>query len=290
VFVHGTFSSPIYWAEMWNTLEADPELRARYQAWVYIYNSGNPLTFSAANMREALTEIVARLDPAKQDPALQQMVLVGHSQGGLLVKLAVTETEDKIWRLLSDKKLEELDISEELRAEIQRNVFIEPLPFVKRAIFMATPHRGSYLATHFARRFTARLMRMPSKVVKTASQLAHLKETVRLPRELRRGIPTSLDGMSPKNPLLLAIADMPPAPGVKCHSIIAVKGQGPQELGKDGVVAYKSAHLGYSESEFVVRCSHSCQANPAAIEEVRRILLEHLAQSLPGSTGAIPPK
>jgi len=122
-------------------------------------------------------------------------------------------------------------------------------------------------------------MRLPSKVVNTVGQLTQLKEGVRLPPELRGQVPTSLSGMSPKNSLLLALAEMPPAPGVTCHSIIAVKGQGPVERGKDGVVAYKSAHLNYSESELVVRCSHSCQGNPSAIEEVRRILLEHLAQS-----------
>jgi pimeloyl-ACP methyl ester carboxylesterase len=36
VFVHGTFSSPVWWAEMVNRLSADPVLRARYQFWYFI--------------------------------------------------------------------------------------------------------------------------------------------------------------------------------------------------------------------------------------------------------------
>jgi hypothetical protein len=108
-----------------------------------------------------------------------------------------------------------------------------------------------------------------------------------VPAELRRNVPSSLDGMSPKNPLMLKLADIPPAPGVKCHSIVAVKGDGPPEPGDDGVVKYSSAHVDYAESELIVRGGHSCQDKPPTIQEVRRILLEHLAGA--PATIQIPP-
>jgi hypothetical protein len=71
-----------------------------------------------------------------------------------------------------------------------------------------------------------------------------------------------------------------PPPGVKGHSIIAVKGNGDFHKGRDGLVGYESAHVNYVESEFIVRGPHSCQGLPSTIEEVRRILHEHLS-SLP---------
>jgi hypothetical protein len=86
--------------------------------------------------------------------------------------------------------------------------------------------------------------------------------------------------MSPRNPIQLALADIPLAPGVKGHSIIPVKGKGDYHKGKDGLVAYDSAHVDYVESEFIVRGPHSCQDLPPTIEEVSRILHEHVA-SLP---------
>jgi hypothetical protein len=73
---------------------------------------------------------------------------------------------------------------------------------------------------------------------------------------------------------------MPFAENVKLNSIIAVKPALDIETGNDGVVAYQSAHLDGAESEFVVRWRHSCQGHPLVIEEVRRILLEHLRASL----------
>jgi hypothetical protein len=55
-----------------------------------------------------------------------------------------------------------------------------------------------------------------------------------------------------------------------------VRGDGPVEEGSDGLVSYRSAHVAGAASERIVRSGHSVQSQPEAIEEVRRILLEHL--------------
>ena len=72
------------------------------------------------------------------------------------------------------------------------------------------------------------------------------------------------------------MADLPLASGVVGHSIIAVKPGMDIATGNDGVVEYKSAHIEGVESEFIVRASHSSQSHPFTIEEVRRILLQHI--------------
>ena len=82
VFVHGTFSSPVTWAELYNALSADPVLRQRYQVWNFIYGSGNALPISAAELRDELTAAVMKLDPQGTNALLRQMVVIGHSQGG----------------------------------------------------------------------------------------------------------------------------------------------------------------------------------------------------------------
>ena len=84
--------------------------------------------------------------------------------------------------------------------------------------------------------------------------------------------------MKGSNPFLKTLASLPIAPGIEAHSIIAVKGDGPPEQGDDGVVKYTSAHIDGVESELIVRDSHSTQATPETIEEVRRILYLHLDQ------------
>jgi pimeloyl-ACP methyl ester carboxylesterase len=277
VFVHGTFSSPVAWAEMWNTLQADSLLRQRCQFWYFVYNSGNPVTYSAANLRGAIRNTLERIDPEEKDPALHEMVIIGHSQGGLLTKLTAVDTGDMLWRAVSDQGFDDVKLSPDAREELRRNFFVTPLACVKRVVFISTPHRGSYLATSLVRKIAGRFVTLPGEVTRTSLELVSLRQQLNLPSEVRDGVPTSLDTMSPKNRVMIALADIPVAPGIKAHSIIPVEGQGEPDKGKDGVVAYASAHVPYVESEFIVRGVHSCQGQPETIEEVRRILLEHLA-------------
>jgi pimeloyl-ACP methyl ester carboxylesterase len=283
VFVHGTFSSPVWWAEMINTLAADPVISKRCQLWFFIYNSGNPTVYSAKRLRDSLTAKIRELDPNGRDPALQQMVVVGHSQGGLLTKLTATDTYDKLLEVvLKTNQPNNLGIPPNQMATLREYTCFDALPFVKRVVFICTPHRGSYLAGNFVRKLARKFVTLPSTVVKSTGELAGLRESLDLPKELS-GTPTSLDSMSTNNPALLALADIPVAPGIKANSIIAVQGDGEYRKGKDGLVTYDSAHVGYSESEYIVRSFHSCLSNPGTIEEVRRILREHIAALPPVS-------
>lgn len=278
VFVHGTFSSPVGWAEMWNSLKADPALRGRFQFWGFIYNSGRPLSDSARRLREALQARVAELDPQGKDPALRHIVVIGHSQGGLLAKLAATDTGDALWRTVTTKDIEELKCSPEVKGILRRNFFFTRLPCVDRVVFIATPHRGSYLAGRMVRGVARWFVSLPKTVIATPANWLSLRKELGLPPNARAVVPSSLDGMSPKDPWLLALAELPTAPEVRAHSIIAIKGNEQPPEGADGVVSYRSAHINYVESEKVIRAGHSCQNEPATSEEVRRILLLHLEQ------------
>ncbi len=280
VFVHGTASSPVWWAEMANTLTSDPVLRKRCQFWFYLYDSGKAVGFSARQFRETLTERVKELDPDGKNQALRNMVIIGHSQGGLLTKMAATNTGEKIIQGVTGKKLKEMNLTDEQRQLIRERAIFEALPFVKRVIFISTPHRGSFLAGDVVRNLVRRLVFLPVDIVKQTIILGQALAAAEVPEQWRFGENrTSIDSMSPKNPALLALSEIPLAPGVKGHSIIAVQGEGdPAEL-NDGVVEYKSAHVDYVASEFIVQSGHSCQGHPLTIEEVRRILLLHLLDS-----------
>jgi pimeloyl-ACP methyl ester carboxylesterase len=272
VFVHGTASSPVRWAEMYNRLMADAEIRQRYQFWFFQYDSGNPIALSSLHLREAVTSAVGRLDPDGKDPALRQMVFVGHSQGGLLVKMQSISSGDRLWNAASRKPLDELILSDATRDLLRRGLFVEPLPTVSRVVFICTPHRGSFVAgRQFIANLVRRLLTLPFTLTGVAAELA------RNPDAGRGGlvVPSAVDNMSPRHHFIRALQTIPVAPSVKAHSIIAVEGDGPVEKGNDGVVQYSSAHIEGVESELVVRSSHSTQGRPETIEEVRRILREH---------------
>ena len=146
MLVHGTASSPARWAELINELNGDPKIRERFQIWLFIYDSGRGIGYSAGRLRKALTNTVHELDPEGKDPALQNMVVIGHSQGGLLTKLTAIDSGTKFWDLISDKPFEQMKLSPEAREFIQQSAFYKPLPFVKRVVFISTPQHGAMLA------------------------------------------------------------------------------------------------------------------------------------------------
>ena len=276
VFVHGTNSSNGRWADMVNDLENDASVNRHYQFWFFTYDSGNPIAYSAMLLRRALRDAVAAIDPDGHNPCLQQMVVMGHSQGGLLTKMTAIDSGSAFWDNLSEMPLDQVRISDSSRALLQETLFLKPLPFVSRVVFIATPHHGSYLAgPQIVRRLVAKLVRMPREITAVGTDLVAVRDPTQRLASLER-FPTSIDNMSPGNPFIETLGGIPIAPGIAAHSIIPVQGDVPLADGVDGVVAYSSAHIDGVESERVIRpSSHSTQSNPETIDEVRRILVLH---------------
>lgn len=283
VLVHGTASNPAVWAQLVNGLALDRELRRSYEVWIARYDTGTPILFNAAEVRKALTRLVQELDPHGEDPALKRMVIVGHSQGGLITRLLVSSSGDHFWNSISDSPPEQFLASDTQREFARRCFFFEPLPFVERAVFIATPHKGSFLADSWLGSIAQRLINLPGQVINVSTDLFRAEK---IPMALREGIPTSVNNMEPGSPFVRNLQKAAFAPGVALHSIVAVKGDGPVEDGDDGVVRYKSAHVEGVESEFIIRHGHSCQNEPSTVLELRRILLEHaMPAASPGAAG-----
>ena len=271
VLVHGTASSPARWADIVNELQNDPKLRGRIQFWLFTYNTSNPILLSASDLRQGLQRIRKEIDPGGRDPALDQLVVIGHSQGGLLTRLMVTDSGTRFWDAVTDVPFEKIDVSPETRALVQRAMFFEPQPYVKRVVFIATPHRGSFRVSSLVLGLVRRLVTLPLTVVGGITELT--AKNTGLPKE---AVPTAVDNMLPTNRFVRTLSASPIAPGVTAHSIIPVKGPGLPKGQDDGVVKYESAHLEGVASEKIVRSEHSTQSIPATILEVRRILYEHL--------------
>lgn len=273
IFVHGTASSPARWAEMFNELMHDPVIEGRYQFWIFQYNTGQPILYSAMQLRRALKNIITELDPKGEDTALQRMVVIGHSQGGLLTKLMAIKSGNRFWENASSEPFDQVEMKPETRQLLREAMFFDPVPTVKRVIFIATPHRGSYQATGWVLNLVRRLIRLPGTLV---SQLEDLLKGQAFAQLGFTQLPTSVDNMSPGHPFLRALNDLKVDPSITAHSIIAVLGDGPLTGRTDGVVAYESAHIDGVESEKIVHSGHSTQAHPETIEEVARILREHI--------------
>jgi pimeloyl-ACP methyl ester carboxylesterase len=279
VLVHGTASSPARWAQLLNEIINDRELYQRYQFWMFTYNTGNPVLYSAGILARGLRGVVGELDPDGKDPALRKMVIVGHSQGGMLTKLTAVDSGTHFWDSSFTVPLEQLDVSPEARELLQSSLFFEPLPFVRRVVFIATPHRGSYRAGDRIGSLLRRVISLPFTILSPLQEVVDRSPEAIAKRGIENEVPRSTDNMNPNSGFVRLYSSIPIAPGIIAHSIIAVDNpEDPQEEWSDGVVAYSSAHIEEAASELIVRSGHSTQETPQTIEEVRRILLENLKE------------
>jgi pimeloyl-ACP methyl ester carboxylesterase len=279
VFVHGTASSPARWAQMLNEILNDRELGSRYQVWLFTYNTGNPILYSAGILTEGLRNVVKELDPEGKDDALRKMVVIGHSQGGMLTKMTAIDSGTRFWDQSFKVPIEQLDVSPDTRALLERSLFYKPIPYVRRVVFISTPHRGSFLVGRRVAGLLRKLISLPFVIFTPLEEIFERSPEAVTNRSLKGQIPRSTDNMNPDSPFVKTYSTIPIAPGITVHSIIAVKNpEDPKEEWNDGVVAYSSAHIDGVASELIVHSGHSTQETPQTIEEVRRILLENLRE------------
>jgi pimeloyl-ACP methyl ester carboxylesterase len=293
ILVHGLWSSPMTWMQMFNDLRACPDIRDNYQFWFYLYPTAQPFWTSAARFREDLAEMRQSLDPEHREPALDQMVLVGHSMGGLLSQMQTLDSRDDFWKAVSPQPLDQLKVPADVRENLQSTFYFRPNPSVRRVITIATPHHGSSFSNETTQWLAAKMIRLPALLLQGQQALFRDNAGFFPPNSLAR-IETSIDSLSPGSPVFPIMSESQHAPWVTYHNIIGVTPYhgllGKLTANSDGVVAVDSARTSDAVSELVVTADHSgVNAHPLAILEVRRILLENLAQLRGQSPAPLPP-
>ena len=282
LLIHGLWSSPMTWMEMFNDLLRSPEIREHYQFWCYLYPTSQPFWISAAQLRSDLAAARNVVDPQHREPALDQMVLVGHSMGGLVAKLQVLQGSDDLWRLVSREPFAQIRAEPESREKLETAFYFQPNPSVRRVITIATPHQGSSYSNQTTQWVLGKIVHLPAKIVESEQELFHDNPAAFGPESLLR-IENSIDALAPGGAVFTFLATARRPPWVKFHNIV---GQLPPggvfslpTAGGDGVVSATSAHAPDAESEVVVPAAHlTVHTHPLAVLEVRRILLEHLGE------------
>lgn len=272
VLIHGLFSDPLSWADLVNDLRATPGFADRYQVWFFRYPTGQGFLRSAATLRRDLADAVAMLDRECRDSALRQMVLAGHSMGGLVAKLQVTYSDELIWSELANRPLDEIVASEEGRALLVETCYFDPAPHVARVIFLATPHKGSLRSSGLVGRGAALLVEPSPEQSAIHDQLVRDNPGAFNPQFEDR-LPTSIDMLEPRSPLLAAMRQMRFGSGVRLHNIVGVSHPASLDGPSDGIVSVKSASHPCCQSVLAIGAKHaSVHRARAASDEILRIL------------------
>ncbi|MDO5566370.1 MAG: alpha/beta fold hydrolase, partial [Planctomycetia bacterium] len=280
VLIHGLWSSPFTWMEMFNSLRSDETIRKKYQFWFYFYPSGQPFWVSAAQLRDDLREVRHTLDPQKQIASFDEMVLVGHSMGGLIARLQVMSAQDHFWNRVSTVPFDQTKLEQDTRSELSKWFFFEPNPSVRRIVTIATPFEGSRAANSVSQWFAQRMISIPGQLTHVIRSFTS-SDNGYLSKDSLLEVKTSVESLSPECPVYQAMAASRISGNVACNNIVGVWHEDSawpmRPKPGDGVVEIESAHRTDVESEAVVQAPHmQIHMHPATILETRRVLLEHL--------------
>jgi triacylglycerol esterase/lipase EstA (alpha/beta hydrolase family) len=277
LMVHGLQSTPVSLINLVNDLCADPEIYGRYQIWQYHYRTGTPVLYNAAVFRRILQQTLSMLDPSGRDFATNNLVVLGHSMGGILTHTLICDSEYKLWDKVVTVRPEVFSSDANTSSVLNAIYLFKREPRVRRAILISVPHRGSSIADNWIGNLGQSLYRADREVQEAFRSLLenHLDQiNPFLVRLIKEGKLSSIRTLSANSPALMALAAIPPA--VPFHSIIGQKIPGPVHTGTDGVVAYASSHLDGAESETIIPFGHEAFLHPDAVTEIKRILRLHL--------------
>lgn len=270
LLVHGLNDTPATWLPMYLGLIQDPVIRDRYQFWVFSYPSGYPFPYSASLLRRELD----RVDKAHPDH--KDIVIVGHSMGGMISRMMVADSGDTVWRDIFGKPPAKTRIAGHSRELLEEALIFQARGNISRAIFICSPHRGSDLATNWIGRLGSRLIRAPQLISDVTTAAISVATVDPAALQLQRA-PNSVDTLAPNNRIVRATSKLAIRPGIPYHSLMGDRGRGNTPDSSDGIVAHWSSHLDGCASECIVPHHHGSHQHPEAIAEVERILKLHAA-------------
>ncbi len=276
IMVHGFWSSPMIWMNMVNDLRSFQKIRENYQFWFYQYPTSQPFWISATKFRRTLHNLYRNLDPEKHHAKLHQTILIGHSMGGLISLMQTLDSQDEMWKIVSDKPFGQLQAAPHVRQSLANTVFFQPNPSVTKVITIATPFQGSVMANDYTKWIGETLFKLPEKTDLVTRQL--VKDNPSLFHNTRLlTAQTSLESLQPGGQIFNFLQSARRNPNTSYHNIYGSR-QSSALMKKlasesDGVVSTSSAQSAHADTQIAVNANHLSITDIApTILEVRKIL------------------
>ncbi len=277
VLIHGLASSPEAWIRLTNDIMGDPVLREHYQVWQVFYSTNMPIIESRFQIYALLTQSFNKV--SNNAPAKKDAVLIGHSMGGIIARLLVSQADisQNALKMMNSRQLDQYRGIPVIKERME----IDDIPNFSRAIFLAAPHRGTEYADRWFTKAARKIIKLPGAFLSAMGDVLTQEEDLKdLFKEIDHGlIQNGPSDLSYKSKFIALTEDIQPRKGLKFHSIMGnnTNSQDKNHI-SDDIVSYSSAHLDGAVSEKIIKGGHSIQETPEAVLELRRILRLHLTE------------
>ncbi|STZ14291.1 Alpha/beta hydrolase family [Moraxella caviae] len=301
IMLHGLASSPTTWVNLTNNLLADPVLRNNYQVWQVAYSTNLPILENRYQIWRLIDAAFKQTDPTGKARASQQGVLIGHSMGGVIARMLVSDDDLLI-------KLNELDaaqnsetgntathskftatlLSQQYGQEFDERFTLHALPQINEAVFISAPFRGTDYADRWFTRAARRIISLPLNLTKAAGDILTNADNGDASLLGSLYLENGASQLSDRSSFVALTKDVQISDGVRYHTIVG-NHTGQEIDGKahsagdmvgaglsDGIVPFSSSHLAGAASETIITGGHNAHENPKTILQLRRILHNHL--------------
>lgn len=174
--LHGLASSPETWIGLTNDVFNDPKLRDNFQVWQVFYPTNIPMLENRYQIYDLIESTFRQVDPSQQDAASQHAVIIGHSMGGVIGRLLVSNDDltPKVKSMISDYSQSDRFSDNYYRTVASANnqeftscFQLKSLPQVDRAVFISSPFRGTDYADRWFTRSLRRIISLPTGFIQT---------------------------------------------------------------------------------------------------------------------------
>lgn len=180
IMLHGLASSPDTWIRLTNDIFNDPLLRDNYQVWQMFYPTNVPILENRYQIAELIKTAFHDVDPNAQDNASHHAVIIGHSMGGVIGRMLVSDDDltPNLKQIVENhihrgelpsiyRNFEKLSDNEKL--ELSKRLALQALPEIDRAVFISAPFQGTDYADRWFTRGLRRIISIPAGFVKTVT-------------------------------------------------------------------------------------------------------------------------
>ena len=237
IMLHGLASSPETWIQLTNDIFNDPALRDNYQVWQIFYPTNIPMLENRYEIQKLITATFDQVDANHQDKASSHAVLVGHSMGGILGRLMLSNDNlnPKLKTMLNDYDVSHASsmpmsyrrmVQDFASNDLDQRFKLNALPEIDRAIFISSPFRGTNYADKWFTRALRRIIQLPKGFVTTVStNLQSIVSEGELSQNPLGGLflENGASQLSDKSFFMQLTKDVKIADNVKYHTIIASK-------------------------------------------------------------------
>lgn len=289
IMIHGLASSPEAWIATSNDIMSDPVLRENYQIWQIFYSTNIPILENRYQIYHLLNQTLQTLNKKYPQNPTNDIVLIGHSMGGVISRLLVSQdnfsesSKQYIKKRCSVCRNKNFKL-DELVQQGEAYLKMHAVPNVSRTVLISAPLQGTSFADRWFTKTARKIIKLPINIIdNSVERIGYLftnKDDKIAFEQLHEQIfQNGASDLSPHSFFMQLTANAKIIPDIKYHSIMGnnTKSTDPKIM-TDGIVPYSSSHLAGATSEKIINGGHSIQETPEAVLELRRILHLHLKE------------